>query len=74
MANRIGNNLKGIRKNSFLTQQDVADLLEISRASYVSKENCKNDFTQTEIRKLMEVLNLPYEAIFFNHVAHGSCA
>lgn len=68
------NNLKTLRKYSFLSQQDIADILGLSRASYVSKENGKNDFTQTEIQKLMELFNLPYESIFFVKVAHEVCA
>lgn len=53
---RVGNNLN---------QGDVAKALGIARGTYCLKEQGKIDFTQTEINKILKLLNMKYEEIFF---------
>lgn len=46
-----------------INQDVVANVLGISVTSYSRKESGKNDFTQTEIKKLIEYFNLESEEI-----------
>jgi putative transcriptional regulator len=66
------NNIKKLRKRNGLLQQDMAEILNISRATYNSKETGKQDFNKTEIDKIIMLFGLPYEEIFFDKVAHIS--
>lgn len=46
-----------------INQDVVANVLGISLNSYSRKESGKTDFTQTEIKKLIEYFNLESEEI-----------
>lgn len=59
------NKLKMYRVGYGLTQNQLAKELGIARATYCSKELGKKDFTQPEINKILKLLNMKYEEIFF---------
>ena len=58
------NRLKMYRVGNNLTQEDMAKQLGIRRATYSVKEQGKIDFTQTEINKILKLLNMKYEELF----------
>lgn len=57
--------LIGKRNELGITQQKMADLLGISKNNYNLKENGKLDFNLVEVKKILSILNEPYEVIFF---------
>lgn len=59
------NRLKMYRVGNGLTQNDIAKALGMARATYCSKEQGKKDFTQPEVSKILKLLNMKYEEIFF---------
>lgn len=58
--------LKTLMKQNDITQKELSELLGIRIATLNYKLNGKNDFTQTEINKIIDLFQLPYENIFFN--------
>lgn len=60
------NNLKGSRIARGLTQQDMANLLNIERSTYGKKESGEYDFWESEINIILETLDEKYENIFLN--------
>ena len=56
--------LKGLRVEKGFTQEKLANELNISVRSYLLKENGIREFTESEISKLGEVLNV-HPSIFF---------
>lgn len=59
------NKLKMYRVGNNLTQEDMAKAIGVRRATYCVKEQGKIDFTQTEINKILKLLNMKYEELFF---------
>lgn len=57
--------LKGKRNEKGLSQQKMADMLGISKGNYNLKENGKLDFSLTEVKKILEILQTEYKNIFF---------
>ena len=57
-AQQIIDNIKIIRKGEGLTQDDMAQALDISRATYVNIENGKSSPTLDELTKICEILNI----------------
>lgn len=57
--------LIGKRNEKGITQQKMADLLGISKGNYNQKENGKLDFNLVEVKKILQILDEPYEVIFF---------
>lgn len=57
-AQQIINNIKVIRKEKGLTQDDMAQALDISRSTYVHIENGKTSPTLDEFAKICETLNV----------------
>ncbi len=58
--------LRGRIKEIFGKQETFAPLIGINRASLSSKLNNKSSFSQNEISKSIELLNIPYEEINLN--------
>jgi len=56
--------LQGLRKEKGKTQKDLADILEMSRRSYMLRENGDLDFKLGEMKKLSEYFNIPVSQIF----------
>ncbi|MGM7556959.1 helix-turn-helix domain-containing protein [Aerococcus christensenii] len=64
------NKVAGYRKMLNMTQNQIAKELGISFASYNAKENQKNEFKDTEKKKLLDILKkadptLTIERLFF---------
>lgn len=57
--------LIGKRNEKGLTQQEMADLLGISKGNYNLKENGKLDFNLVEVKKILKILGSSYDEIFF---------
>lgn len=58
------NKLAGARVTKDLTQQEMAQKIGISKNNYSKKEIGKNQFTLTEIIKILEILESKFEDIF----------
>ena len=57
--------LKGLRAEHGYTQEQIADKLCISKATYARKENGICQFGADEISKLIDIFNVNYEYIFY---------
>jgi putative transcriptional regulator len=57
------NNLKNLRKKNSLTQQDIAELLKITKSAYCNKENGLRKFNTQEAISLSKLFETPIEAI-----------
>ena len=57
--------LKAKRVERCLTQEELAEKLDINTATYNRKENGIVDFTLTEIQELMDILDCEFNDIFF---------
>jgi transcriptional regulator with XRE-family HTH domain len=60
----IGNNLRRLRGQSKKSQQEIADLLEIDRRTYINWENEENDVKSEYIPKLAEIFNVEIKDLF----------
>lgn len=58
--------LVGKRHEKKLSQLDMANKLGISKGNYNLKENGKLDFSLSEIKKILEILETTYDAIFLD--------
>lgn len=67
-AANLHNNLKVLRVKFNLNQTDMAKLLGINISTYCFKENGTSEFTITEVEKIRNYFNLPYEEIFFGSI------
>ena len=61
MGNR---RLKSLRVLHGMTQDDMAELLNMTPPTYRTRENGKTDFTVSEINTILETFNVKYEDIF----------
>lgn len=59
------NNIKELRKANGLRQEDMANLLGVSRQTVVAMENNKYDPTLELAMKVARLLERPVESIFF---------
>ena len=62
----VANNVENIRFAQGITQEKVADVLGISRVTYISVTKGKRDLTTGELEKLSAYFNIPI-AEFFDH-------
>lgn len=62
--------LKGIMRESNVTQLELATLLDISISTLNHKINGKSDFTINEGKKLSVLFDKPLDEIFFNNEIH----
>lgn len=60
------NNLKGIRVSRGLTQDDLAKMINMSKTTYIKKENEISCFNVKEALKIAKILDLSVDYIFFN--------
>ena len=56
--------LKGLRVRNNYTQEEMAEKLNISKATYARKENGVSAFNSFEIAKILKIFNVRYEEIF----------
>jgi transcriptional regulator with XRE-family HTH domain len=61
---KIANNIEKIRNERGYTQEQIADILSISRATYISVENGKRDLTTGELEKLAIFYNITIPELF----------
>ena len=62
----VGKNLRRLRIKSKKSQQDIADLLEIDRRTYIKWEKEENDVKSEYIPKLAKIFNVEIKD-FFSH-------
>jgi len=60
----VANNVENIRLAQGLTQEQVADVLDVSRVTYINVTKGKRDFTTGEIEKLSAYFNVPIAEFF----------
>ncbi len=60
----IGYNLRKLRTKSKKSQQEVADLLEIDRRTYINWENEKNDIKSEYIPKIAKIFDVDMRELF----------
>lgn len=56
--------IKSLRTRIGYNQDSMANYLQISKAAYVNKENCKNEFTLLEAINLCVLFGKSVEEIF----------
>jgi len=61
---KVSENIEKIRNTRGLTQAQVADVLGVSRATYVNVEAGKRDLTTSELEKLSAFFNVPIAEMF----------
>jgi transcriptional regulator with XRE-family HTH domain len=57
-------NIEKIRNTQGLTQEQVADVIGISRTSYINVKNGKRDLTTSELKRLSAYFNVPIAELF----------
>lgn len=62
----LGSNLKRMRENKNLSQQQVADMLQINRSTYTKYETNKSNPPLNVIYKLTKIFNCDFNTIFIN--------
>lgn len=62
---KIGDNLKQLRENKGLTQQQMADLIHTHRSGYSKIENNQQDISIEAIIQLSKVFNMSIDAIVY---------
>ena len=60
----VANIVEKIRSSHGLTQEQVADVLGVSRATYISVTKGKRDLTTGELEKLSAYFNVPIAEFF----------
>lgn len=58
-------NLRALRVERGLKQKEIAKLLDLSRTTYVNKENGVSDFKLCEARVLAEYFSVSMDDLFF---------
>lgn len=56
--------LKGIRVQNNFTQEEMAEKLHISKATYARKENGVCGFNTFEINEILKIFKVSYEELF----------
>ena len=64
----MGNKIKELREKAHLTQQELADLSGLSRATIVTLENSNGCNTTTNtLAKVARALGTTFDALFFGN-------
>jgi len=64
MSSEVVNNIEKMRIAHGLTQEQMADILGISRITYISIKNGKRDLTTSNLEKLSEYFDVPVAELF----------
>jgi putative transcriptional regulator len=64
LINDVANKIEKIRTARGLTQEQVAGVLGVSRATYINVKNGKRDLTTSELEKLSAFFNVPLAELF----------
>lgn len=65
MEHKVFTRLKALRAEKGMTQEDMANLLEMNVDTYRKKENGKRDFTLSEVALAQEKLQIDPQYYFF---------
>ena len=60
----VFNNIEKLRIERGITQEQIADVLSISRATYINIKNDKRDLTISELEKLSAYFDIPVVELF----------
>jgi transcriptional regulator with XRE-family HTH domain len=60
----VANNIEKIRIARGITQEQVAAVLDVSRATYINSKNGKRDLTVGELEKLSAFFDIPIAELF----------
>ncbi|MCR5652892.1 MAG: helix-turn-helix domain-containing protein [Ruminococcus sp.] len=64
MSKSFGRHLRDLRKNnSKYSQQEMADMLNISRSTYTYYETGKSEPGQEKLKKICEILNVDFNTL-----------
>lgn len=64
MSKAFGNHLRNLRKtNSHYSQQNMADMLKISRSTYTYYETGKSEPGQENLRKICAILDVDFNTL-----------
>ena len=64
MSKAFGRHLRDLRKNhSKFSQQEMADMLNISRSTYTYYETGKSEPGQEKLKKICEILDVDYNTL-----------
>lgn len=66
-ANSLYRNLKALLVKNGLTQNDLAKILNVDKATMSMRFTGKRDFTKSEIDTIINLFGLSYEEIFFDN-------
>lgn len=64
MAMSVSNNIRKLRAKTRKSQQEMADLLEVERKTYVNWENGQTDIKSEYIPKLAKIFNVDIQDLF----------
>lgn len=64
MSKEFGNHLRKLRKECGCSQQQMADLLNISRSTYTYYETGKSEPSLNKIKVISKALKTDYNTIF----------
>lgn len=62
----VGTNLKKLRSKTKYSQQDIADMLNVDRLTYINWENETTEVKSGYIPKLAEIFGVKIEELFEN--------
>jgi transcriptional regulator with XRE-family HTH domain len=60
----VGTNLKKLRSKTKYSQQDIADMLNVDRLTYINWENETTEVKSGYIRKLADIFGVKIEELF----------
>lgn len=60
----FGDNIKRLRKNKGLTQQEIADLVHVNRVTYTNWEKGKREPSYENLVKLADLLEVSLDSLF----------
>lgn len=63
MSKEFGIHLRKLRKEKGYTQQDISDMLNISRSTYTYYETGKSQPSFQNLKKLCEILEVDYNTM-----------
>ncbi|MCL2627443.1 MAG: DUF4065 domain-containing protein [Oscillospiraceae bacterium] len=64
MVSYVVNNIEKLRKSHGLTQEQIAEVLGVSRITYINITNGKRDFTTSNLERLSEYFDVPISELF----------
>ncbi len=69
MANSIGEAIKKLRRANGISQEKLADMIEMNRSTYAYKEK-NSSFKADELAAVANVLKISYDALLRSEISH----